>query len=354
MPYAGSFPPGPYPEPPTLTQTEEFLGIVRETGQPERIPGLSRSKPDLTLMHEIVCHITVKQRERVGGEYVPCSICGDKPKFLNGRLLWSPDGFLRLIGHCCASRYFGNDYSHMQDRARRKRQLVDNQNWLMDHLPKLAQLTIIAEQLLPAAKFLQAQRRIFLRDSPRLADMLRQAIKESGGVLTVTRKRSSSAPTGFHSSSGGKSEYETEVVGRVRGHDFLNPNFAPVSKVNHLVTDLQSLAVRDVVNADDALNAVAAMSEVEVTETTKKFLSALKAGPAIADKLNGALAFLGSDCLPDIKNWGEHPDCPVRVDVAIRHSTVRFRLDENNVALLGTNAPSVPTLSEFAIDPPLA
>jgi len=106
---AGSLPGGPYPVPPSAD--DERVAAAIRSSRPEEIPGLAWSKPDFVATgHKIVRSFALDRKKRPGLECVPCAMCsGGHPKFLDGAVLWSPDGWLRVIGHVCAAKpeHFG-------------------------------------------------------------------------------------------------------------------------------------------------------------------------------------------------------------------------------------------------------
>ena len=95
---------GPYPTPPSRDDPAIRAGM--DIFQPENILGVVPSKPDLgSDEHVIVLKFAIDRTKRPGGQFIPCSMCSENhPKFLAGSLLWSRDGWLRVIGHVCAKK----------------------------------------------------------------------------------------------------------------------------------------------------------------------------------------------------------------------------------------------------------
>ncbi|GEO43018.1 hypothetical protein SAE02_71660 [Skermanella aerolata] len=339
---------GPYLFPPPPIQIEEFLFIVKETGEPERIPGITRAPPDLSLeRHELICEIHVPVGQRPGGEYIPCAICRDVPKFLHGHLLWSEDGCLRLIGHCCAHEYFqGGRFADIVDQGRRKRQRKAQEDWLLDNLEKVPDLLAEIVALQPAAGFLHKQKSAFAKEAPAVHEIFQRAFRNSAGALTVVHEqlaRNHDGPRGFHSSTGGQSDYQVEIVATLRGQEFLMTGFRPISALKKLIAQLEALP------GGNVLDAVAAMDEQGVDATTRMFLAALKAGPALVARLRAAALFLSPANVAGMKKWAEHPNNPLPLHIDLRSSSFRLRLDENNILLVLTSCPPMSDLKGFDI-----
>jgi hypothetical protein len=111
----------PYASVPT-PDDERICAPINE-GVPEYIHGLSWSKPDFSrLEHKIIRTFAIDRKKRPDRTCIPCAICsGQKPKYLDGAVLWSSDGTLRIIGHRCAKRseHFGAaEYNSMLRKAR--------------------------------------------------------------------------------------------------------------------------------------------------------------------------------------------------------------------------------------------
>jgi len=232
------------------------------------------------------------------------------------------------------------------DQSRRKRQRKAQEDWLLDNLEKVPDLLAEIFALQPAASFLHKQKSAFAKEAPVVHEIFQRAFRESAGALTVVHEqlaRDQGGPRGFHSSTGGQSDYQVETVAILSGQEFLMPSFRPVSTLQILVAHLESLPY---VNF---LDAVAAMDEQRVNATTRTFLTALKAGPALVTRLRAAAAFLSPANIAGMKKWTEHPDNPLPLHIDLRSNSFRLRLDDNNMVSVLTSCPPVSDLKGFDI-----
>lgn len=339
----------PYPTPPAPMTVQSFLKLIEETGEPERIPGLSRTKPDLLVQdHEIVCIIYVKSERRGERNLICCTICNDKPKFLNGALLWSSDGFLRLVGNCCAGRYFhGGRFAQMRASKRAKDIRTSQENWLLERLPTIPELIRAAEELKAPADFIDRQKGRLRREATVLLSLLQRTFKVGAGELTLERRiQGTSGLVGLRSSTGQASEYETDVVGVLSGSPFVSNSFRPAADVRSLLETLKRIRV------DDALEVVSNMSEAEVGETSRAFLGAIRDGRQLTEKLVDAASFLSRKNVEILARWFNHPDNPLDARVETFPNKFRIRLADLSVVSLETNVPPMPDVGCWNIPPP--
>lgn len=341
---------GPYPTPPDERLRAHFREIIAATHQPEKIPGLIFSRPDVDgQQHALVLRFHVPRVKRPGGLFVPCAICASvHPKFLEGAVLWSSDGYLRLIGHVCAARddAFGvARYRALEGDFRRKQQEQDDLEWLEEFLQRLPAIKAEAATLRAAATFLQNESAAFNHSDPRLAARLRAAWKTSGGRLEVSRRSSPSMGAPRMRTSSGASEYETEVVAAMAGRTFLRTGWKPDAELASILAQLDKLPTGDPV---EALVQLIDQSAVGPCASAGRKLERDICN--LEQKMRDGAQFLSAANIAALATWGAHPDNseparPIRVEtIGPDRGRVRLVLADRSRITMATNCPMVPRL----------
>ncbi len=344
---------GPYPEPPTQFQVDQFQELICKTGEPERIPKLCKTKPDLQLDHKLVCIVDVALKNRSGGEMIPCTLCSDgKPKFLYGRLLWSTDGQIRLIGNCCAAKYFGvADFRNMLQVQHRDQQVRASENFLLDHLPRLPDMLVDLRQLGSVSRSFQDMSRQLSGCVPSLANELRRMVKGYGGTLVVLEKTVEGTTTGYRSSTGGgSSEYVAVPVGQIQGQDFLSPSYAPHSRYKKIEREIIDLHFGrgGAALGNDVVDIVCELGEDRCVGAAKRLATVGVHVKNLMEKLQAAPAFLSDSCVSDLAKWSEHPANEFRFTVDVSKAGVSFRVSwQEHITLSRGSALTIPQLSAF-------
>jgi hypothetical protein len=220
---------GPYRSPPP-PDDEGILNPIRE-GRPENINGLSWSKPDFAAAgHKIIRTFAIDRKKRPGLECIPCAICsGNRPKFLDGAVLWSPDGWLRVIGHVCAARpeHFGEARYRSLKKQREQEELdAVALHWIEANITAFRPLIAIVNRIKECAAFWERQQQTLFRNVPDLARMLADAVQKHGGNLTVVEELSGTrqaafAEAGGASGSRAQSRFELVLLGTLQGGTLL-------------------------------------------------------------------------------------------------------------------------------------
>jgi hypothetical protein len=230
---------GPFLDVPSIEIVRDFRAHLGATGAPETFEHLSHTRPPLTLKSKILGRFEVERHQRPDGSFIPCSICGPKPKFLSGSLIWSEDGHIRIIGHDCAYTHFGNSTYEALEAEYVKGQTVEsNSNFLLSNWHLVAQLY---EELLEIeTKLIELEnvRKKLKRLAPSLYEKLEHASKRNEGVLFHERRMNPDiASIGLRTSSGGDSNFVRETIGRIPGREFFTslPRLAPQLRKTKLV-----------------------------------------------------------------------------------------------------------------------
>jgi hypothetical protein len=345
---------GPYSSPPT--QEDYRIRAGMDIFQPESIPGVVWSKPDLTSdEHRIVVKFAIDRKKRPGGQFIPCSMCSkNHPKFLAGSVLWSPDGWLRVIGHVCAKKdeNFGEARYRKLQRQHEQKELDDAALDLLEaNIQFIRPLRKDVAALRSAMAFMEDQQRIFFRDVPTLAKQLSEAARRGGGRLTVAREISASRIASADSMVSGLSvmtpmnRYEEVDVGVLRGTTFLDrPAKFPRSRQVEGV-----LLAFDMIPEGQGIDAlyklIDAGGENQVTVTAITVLRAVERALILAKDYADAADFMSNENLDALESWGRHRDNGFPFSIQRSDREIIFKLQDLSRARLSPNWPTIVDLS---------
>ncbi|MDN3566012.1 hypothetical protein QWZ14_16710 [Paeniroseomonas aquatica] len=346
---------GPYQTPPS-PEDERILEPLRRQ-KPEEIPGLLWAAPDFySPDHKIVRTFSIDRKKRPGLDFVPCAICSNNhPKFLEGAVLWSPDGWLRVIGHICAARpeHFG------ELRYRRLRRLQEQEtldsiafNWLHANASAVRPLIVALEELRQAALFIERQQKAFFRDVRELAELLENTVRRYGGALAVEQESEGArlvaeAVSHPRAARAPQRRYELVNLGTLQGQAFL---IRPRTKRSqHLEGIIEAL--RRVPEGEDdqpLLELIDKGGEQEITITAGLVFRAMQRALKLAEQCAEATRFVSNDNLRTLEAWGQDGRNPLKFTIR-RHGTaaVGFRLVDLSQVTLPTAWPRVPDLPEM-------
>ncbi len=337
---------GPYPSPPS-PDSELILAPIRGC-QPEDIPGLAWTKPDFSAVeHKIVRTFAVEGKRRPNGQYIPCAICsGEHPKFLDGAVLWSPDGYLRLIGHVCAAKpeHFGEARYRNLQRQRKQEELDDTAlSWLSVHASTVKSLTAVIERLRSCALYIEAQQKVFFRDVDPLAILLVNRARQHGGSLSVVQKSQGSRLV-VASGGAAQSLYEDVVVGTLIGAAFLIRPKHPRSR--QLEGCLQALDLIPGGEGDEPILALIDRGgEGAINVAAGAALRAAQRALKMAKECVEAEQFIDPTNLAVLKTWGEDSRNPMQFTVRRFGQRIEFVMADKSRAALNMNWPKLPDLS---------
>lgn len=261
---------------------------------------------------------------------IPCSFCRPKsPKCYSFYLLWSEDGYLRVVGNKCGPKYFGQaEFNEMRVAAIAKQIFEDNENFLLDKLSNVPNWFHELDYMHPICKTIQELKRTFKKESPRLYNELNSFVIDHNGRIVIFREKSQNifAPRGIRSSLDSEQSGETIDVGWLSGRAFLRTNIDLVTKIKAIRRGLDSLCPRriDFSNEDAVLDFVTEMHQ----GTVKKTADFLRKLPIKIEELrqfvNESMNFLSQENLARIHEWGKHPDNPHKVSVTSTPKRVIF------------------------------
>jgi len=327
-----------------------------DTYQPENIPGVVWSKPDMSSdEHRIVVKFAIDRNMRPGGEYIPCSMCSENhPKFLAGSVLWSPDGWLRVIGHVCArkEKNFGEArYRELQRRHDQEERDNAALELLEANIGFIPPLRKDVAALRAAMEYMEGQQRIFFRGVPTLAGQLAEAAKRGGGRLTIARKISANRIAAADSMVAGlsvmtpMSQYEEVEVGVLRGATFLDrPAKFPRSRQVDGVLRAFDL-IPDGEGLDPLYALIDAGGEEKVTIAAIAVLRAVERALALARDYADAAAFMSPENLDQLEGWGRHRDNGFPFSIRRSDREIVFKLEDLSRARLSPTWPAIVDLS---------
>ena len=326
--------------------------------QPENILGVTWSKPDLTSdEHRIVLKFAIDRKLRPGGEFIPCSMCSNmRPKCLAGSLVWSPDGWLRVVGHVCARKddHFGEArYRRMQERHDQDERDNAALALLEANVGSIPPLRKDVVKLRSAMEFMEGQQRIFLKGVPMLAKQLAETAKRNGGRLTVARKMTASRIAAADTMVAGLSvmtpmtEFEEVEVGFLCGTTLLDRP-ARFSRSRQVDGVLQAFdMVPDGEGVEPLYKLIDAGGENQVTIVAIAVLRAVQRALALARDYADAAAFTSPRNLDQLESWGCHKDNGLPFSVRRSKQEIIFKLEDRSRARLSPNWPAIVDLAEW-------
>ncbi len=323
--------------------------------QPESILGVTWSKPDLTSdEHRIILKFAIDRKLRPGGEFIPCSMCSNmRPKCLAGSLVWSPDGWLRVVGHVCARKedHFGEArYRRMQLRHEQDQRDNAALELLEANIQFIPPLRTDVSALRDAMEFMEDQQRIFFTGVPALAGQLAEAAKRGGGRLTVAREVSGNRIAAADSMVSGlsvmspMSRYEEVEVGVLRGAVFLHrPRFSRSRQVDGVLQAFD--LIPDGEGIEPLYKLIDAGGENQVTIAAIAVLRAVERALALARDYADAAVFISPGNLDQIEGWGRHKDNGSPFSIRRSDREIIFKLGDLSRARLSPNWPAIVDLA---------
>lgn len=344
---------GPYRSPPSHDD-EGVLRPIRE-GRPENINGLSWSRPDFAAQgHKIIRSFSIDRKKRPGLTCIPCAICsGSHPKFLDGAVLWSPDGWLRVIGHVCAARpeHFGQARYSTLKRQREQEELDGVALlWVENNIKAFRPLIAVVNRIKESAVFWERQQHLLFRNVPGISQMLEDAVRKHGGNLTVvdrisgTRQAASAEATGS-SGSRVQSLYEFISLWTLEGAELLKrPRVKWTRQLESIVGALERIPAG---SGDDPMLELFDQGEHGVTITAGVVFRAIQRALRLANKLGDAERFLTSTNLDALETWGRDGRNTVRFTLQRASSQITFIQEDRSRATLSLHFPKLPDLSKL-------
>ena len=306
---------GPYiVRPPDDKVISEFRDYIANGGRPEQFEGVKLDRFGHDAEHQMLTGFEVPEKFRTG-DMVPCSICSaDRPKFYAGILLWSSDGFLRLIGHQCGKKHLGTDrFDTLLKEMRHKQRLNESDHYLIVNYANVHVVQESISRLRLAAFPLIKRRNELHRKVPSLCKFLDNRHKEGPGLpLVRTLNSGSGGPRGLRTSMGEQSSVQEYWEQPIRGVPmFSSARFDPVARLDRLSASLPP----DHTNPTAMENYVfGAHESVRIAQA-----DALRTAPVklkdIADQMREACYFLTTEYLTVLADWLDNPDCVLK-----RHS----------------------------------
>jgi hypothetical protein len=196
-----------------------------------------------------------------------------------------------------------------------------------------------------AAIFLEDQQRRFFLGVPSLADLLANAARHHGGVLTVMERLSGDRLAALEAGpdeSGGApgSRYEEVRVGMLRGREFLTqPHIKRSKRLDDIAEALRMIPIG---TGDEPLLALIGQGgERVVTISAGTALRAIQRGLKLAEELAAARLFTTGENLAALDAWGHDPRNTVRFSIRQATVDVTFILADRSRATLSIIWPEI-------------
>ncbi|MBY3075851.1 hypothetical protein HFO73_01095 [Rhizobium laguerreae] len=290
---------------PSLAYIESWRRHIADTGSPETFDNVSNTKPPknatVTLLSEVV---KVPMSLRLGGDRVPCPLCSPtSPKFGKGRMAWFPDEHVvRFIGHSCAKRYLGDNYSAAERLFKIEAACAE----FIEQWPQvqgaLPQISSVVRSLYGVSQRLSQLRAYIDVQAADFASSFHGDLVSIGGRVFTSREAGSQSST-------------------VVGLEFLSIDFDPGSTAEKLMSICQDIK-KPLPNWQISDGEGAASREI-----IKRGRSAsinLKKMSALRDKIEDAAQFLTVTNLRILEQWSKSGNSPFTV---IRFAREGERID---------------------------
>jgi len=348
----GFRPAPPYPSAPS-PDDERIVAAIRES-RPESIPGLAWTPPDYAATgHKIIRKFDIDRKKRPDGALIPCCMCSrDHPKFLEGAVLWSSDGYLRLIGHVCAAKdeHFGEARYRQLVKQREQEELNKAAfAWMEANIATLRPIAASLAELRMVIDFWEEQQRLFFRDVAPLAKTLANIARRDGGVLTVMQESSAAQLVAAATSDArgrsraAPSQYETAAIGTLSGVSFL---YHPGTKRSRQLDGiLEAFANVPDGNPEEQLLALFDGDDKGLTATTGLVFRNMQSAIKLADECAKAREFFAPDNIALLEDWGNDERNPEPFTIRRYGSSVEFWLPDKSRARLNTSWPPMPNLA---------
>lgn len=308
------------------------------------------TKPDFAAPgHKIVRTFSIESKKRPGSIFIRCAICsGDHPKFLDGAVIWSPDGYLRLIGHDCAakSEHFGAA-GYRSLRKQRDQEELDNVAfaWLAANATDVRALAGTIQAIKTCALNVEEQQRLFFKNVVELADILATRARHYGGTLTVSEQLSELRQI-TSASGAAQSLYEDILVGTMVGSEFLSRPKTPRSR--RLEGNLQALALIPEGEGEEPIfTLIDEGGEQKITVTAGAVFRALQLALKLAEECEEAARFLGNENLETLQKWGKDPRNTIRFTLRRLPRSIEFTLADRSRAVVKTDWPNLPDVTQL-------
>lgn len=296
----------PYPYLPSDRIIESFIRIIRESGGPESIPGLSYDRPPLDERSgiEVLCRIDISESRRRNREFARCAICSpDAGKFAHGYLAWSPaTGHVHSIGHECRDLRLHGAIDAALQSYRGRQELEEAREFLFDYLPTLESRLQAFNKLEPLCVHYRNLRSSLEKEAPVLFRALVDAAKHKNGELYV-EDAGIQSDFSIRSSSGRRSRSIAILVHTLTGRQYITANTGVQFRFIEITTALRQLP-SGLSNDDALIDAMAIMeSNRQIVETSRKIRRTHDLGNRLIASLLHREQFLHTSNIAGIVAW---------------------------------------------------
>lgn len=334
----------PYPIPPSADA--ERISAALRASRPEEIRGLAWTKPDFAASgHKIIRKFAVDPTKRAGRTPVACAICScNHPKFYEGYVLWSPDGFLRLIGHVCGEdeSRFGR-LSFRQLVKQREQEELDNftLDWLTDNVADIRPIEEEVRALQVFALAWEAQQKNLFRHVRTLAELLENIARRQGGLLTVMQESSGARLVADAGTGAARSRHETVAIGTLSGGTFL---LRSRNKRSEQIGGILEAFAKVPKGEGDApiLALIEQGGEQAITTTGGALLRSMQRVRELADECSDARRFFQAENIALLESWGRDGRNPMQFTLQRYASKLEIRQQDLSRVLLDTEMPPLP------------
>lgn len=323
---------GPYHTPPS-SEDRLIMTAITE-GQPEKIIGLNWDKPDFSAKgHKIVRGFAIDRKKRPSRDHIRCAICsGNHPKFLDGAVVWSPDRWLRLIGHVCAAKpeHFGvAGYDKM--RAARKLEDLTSaaEEWVYANIKNLQMAKADLDYLIKILLCLENVQKDLFRKVPTLANYIDNMVRRQSSTLTIDEILSGDRLLAAREQFGHSvSQYQTTTLGVMKGGQlFTRPR---PSRVRQLSSNKEALSRVPDGDVDDSMLSMIDRGDAEFNIAAGLSLRAIQRTITVANDYIEAVRFVDEENLALMTEWGGRANCPVPFSMRRSKSQVTIVLEDKS------------------------
>lgn len=326
-----------FPTRPSKEVVREALNFIRDTGEPQKWPGHTHTRPDRGANVEYLAEFDLpKSRHKIKDHWAPCPICSPTigKYFLSGKVAWFPDeGVVRMIGGDCYASLVGSE-QHEAALAEMKRlqQIEYDEAFVASRVPFVRESFPKMERILAYCRAVDNFRGRLL---PRMGSDLHSPLWQH--VSTRGELRVTQAITEMRLVGNVPTERRTEQevrYGGLEGHEILRPppNSSLGDSLAAAIAEIESLVKGD---TDLTTNASPEKRSKAIKRLTRSW-------GVIAETLDRAKAlarFIDVANISTLRTWAARRDSPMSGYFAIKGGELLVGLDDREITRIPIPAP---------------
>jgi hypothetical protein len=264
-------------------------------------------------------------RRKRGDKKIPCALCNGRPKFYEGALYWFPqDGYIRLIGHCCANKHDKEQYQRAGNELTLKDSIRESGDFLERHIPHAAAIVAELAKLERIVGTLSMYRSD-LKTVQGVYRTLQNAQRRQNGDLKVMVRIKQTEVRKFLQDEGvaDTATEEPVVIHRIEGGEMVDDRFSLRGEYHTLLLFFSELA-----RESDATAYVIELFNhgPKVIDLAADFSRNIRRIKELHAAILSAVSFFSDNNLAGLDRYGRHKDSDVPFRVHRNGDDVRIEL----------------------------